>query len=144
MAAADPKKTTPAKKTDPPAAVDERPSPTGDVPPLDITPPDLDAPTVSAPPASMDEDAVQSATSPLDPTKLAVEDETPVTMADVAALNGIGLAPDESDARVAPLTEDGDVFISAGMQSDLEQQGWALDPTTGRKVVREDQDKDKG
>lgn len=130
---ADAKKTTPAKTAD-------RPSPTGDVPPLDVTPPDLDAPTASAPPASLDEDAVQSATSPLDPTKLAVEDETAVTMADVAALNGIGLAPDESDARVAPLTEGGDVFISAGMQSDLEQQGWALDPTTGRKVVREDKD----
>ena len=128
---ADPKKSTPAKTT-------ERPSPTGDVPPLEVTPPDLDAPTVSAPPASLDPDAVQSAPSPLDPATPAIEDKTAVTMADVAALNGIGLAPDESDPRVAPLTENGDVFISAGMQSDLEQQGWTIDPATGRKIVRED------
>lgn len=101
-----------------------------------VTPPDPDAPTTSAPPVSLDEGVVQSAPSPLDPEIPAVKDTSAVTMADVAALNGIGLAPDESDPRITTLTEDGDVFISAGMASDLEQQGWALDPTTGRKIVR--------
>lgn len=129
---AEAKKATPAKAAD-------RPAPTGDVPPLDITPPDLDAPTVSAPPASLDPDAVQSAPSPLNPSELAVEDETPVTMADVASLNGIGLAPDESDVRL--VDEHAKPFISAGMQSDLEAQGWCIDPATGRKIVREDKDK---
>lgn len=128
------------KKTTTPDKGADRPSPTGDVPPLDITGPDLDAPTSSAPPASLDKDVPQSAPSPLDASKLAVEDKTAVTMADVASLNGIGLAPDASDPRVTVLTEDGDVFVSAGMQSDLEQQGWALDPTTGRKIVRKDED----
>jgi hypothetical protein len=132
--AAEAKKTTPAKGAD-------RPSPTGDVPPLDVTPPDLDAPTTSAPPASLDEDVVQSAPSPLDASTPAVEDGTAVTMKDVAALNGIGLAPDRSDVRVVAVGEDEAPFISAGMQSDLEQQGWALDPTTGRRVVRERDEK---
>jgi hypothetical protein len=132
--AAEAKKTTPAKVTD-------RPSPTGDVPPLDITPPDLDAPTTSAPPASLDEDVVQSAPSPLDASTPAIEDKTSVTMADVAALNGIGLAPDRSEVRVVAVGDDDAPFISAGMQSDLEQQGWALDPTTGRKVVRKDEER---
>lgn len=85
------------------------------------TPPDLDAPTTSPPPDEFDSSTV--------------EDEKPVTMADVAAINGIGLAPDASpDVTVSP--EDVP-FISAGMASDLEQQGWTLDPLTGRKITRE-------
>lgn len=101
-----------------------------------ITPPDLDAPTTSAPPASLDEDVVQSAPSPLDASTLAVEDGTPITMADVAALNGIGLAPDRSDVRTVNVADVS--FISAGMASDLEQQGWTIDPSTGRKIVRDE------
>lgn len=89
-----------------------------------ITPPDPDAPT-TLPPSEPYE-------APKDKGKA-------VTMADIASLQGIGIAPDESAARVETLA---DVpFVSAGMASDLEQQGWALDPTTGRKVER---DKDKG
>lgn len=82
-----------------------------------VTPPDPDAPTASAPPE--------------DPSTL--DESTPVTMADVAALNGIQVAPDTSqpDATEKP------VFISAGMQSDLDQQGWTIDPNTGRKIVKE-------
>jgi hypothetical protein len=87
-----------------------------------VTPPDPDAPTTLEPPA--------------EPDASTLDDHTPVTMADVAALNGIGLAPDRSDARVVTLDEDGDVFISAGMANDLEQHGWAIDPITGRKIVR--------
>lgn len=98
------------------------------------TPPDLDAPTSSPPPASLDADAVQSAPSPTHPDVPAIEDESPVTMADVAALNGVGLAPDASEVRT--LDASGDVFISAGMASDLEQQGWTIDPATGRKIVK--------
>lgn len=101
-----------------------------------VTPPDLDAPTASAPPGSVDEGAVLSAPSPLDGSIPAIEDKTAVTMADVAALNGIGLAPDSSPVRVVAVDEEGAPFISAGMASDLEQQGWALDPVTGRRVVR--------
>lgn len=84
-----------------------------------VTPPDLDAPTASAPPEAFDP-------STLDESK-------PVTMADVAALNGIQVAPDASvpDATEKP------PFISAGMQSDLDQVGWAIDPNTGRKIVKE-------
>lgn len=64
--------------------------------------------------------------------KDAPEDGGPVTMADVAAINGIGLAPDAS--RVAEVGPQ-DVFISEGMRNDLELNGWTIDPTTGRKVV---------
>lgn len=102
-----------------------------------VTPPDPDAPTTSAPPASMDADAVQSAPSPLDASTPAIEDKTAVTMADVAALQGIGLAPDASEVRVVAVDEGDAPFISAGMASDLEQQGWTLDPTTGRRIERE-------
>lgn len=84
-----------------------------------VTPSDPDAPT-TLPPA---EDAPE------------FDGEKAVTMADVAALNGIGLAPDESADRPMPVGEV--VFISAGMASDLEQRGWAVDPNTGRKVERE-------
>lgn len=56
-----------------------------------------------------------------------------VTMGDVAALNGVGLAPDAS--RVKEVGTEG-LFISAGMASDLENQGWTLDPLTGNKVVK--------
>lgn len=96
-----------------------------------VTPPDPDAPT------TLDVDVPQSAPSPLDASTLAVEDKTSVTMADVAALHGIGLAPDRSEVRVVAVGDEDAPFISAGMASDLEQQGWALDPATGRKVVRE-------
>lgn len=109
---------------------------TGDGDGPTVTPPDLDAPTASPPPASLDENAVQSAPSPLDASTPAIEDESPVTMADVASLNGIGLAPDESDVR---LLADADAapFISAGMQSDLDHQGWTVDPLTGKKIVKD-------
>ena len=103
------------------------------------TPADLDAPTVSAPPASMDPDAVQSAPSPLDPSILAVDDTTAVTMADVAALNGIGLAPDASTVRIVDVQAERP-FISAGMASDLEYQGWTNDPLTGRLIQREEKE----
>ena len=138
------------KKTpDAPKAADEREplkdadGNTIDVQEGGVTPPDLDAPTSSAPPASMDPDVVQSAPSPLDGSVQAVEDKTAVTMADVAALNGIGLAPDSSDAQMVALDDESAMFISAGMASDLEQQGWALDPTTGRRVVRKRDDEDE-
>lgn len=133
-----PKKSTPSANHDP-------------IPPAEITPADPDASlSASAPPASMDPDVVQSAPSPLDASKLAVEDKTSITMADVAALNGIGLAPDESgrvdrgEWTLAEAQENG-VFISAGMASDLEQQGFTLDPSNGRKIVREriEEKKDK-
>lgn len=114
----------------------DRPSPTGNVPPLDVTPADPGAPTTSAPPASADPDVSQSAPSPLDVSTPAIEDTSAVTMADVATLNGIGLAPDESDER--PLRrDDPPPFISAGMAYDLETYGWVVDPSTGKKIVKE-------
>lgn len=101
---------------------DETPAtpPDGPIDPQEggVTPPDLDAPT-TLPPA---EPAPE------------FDGDKAVTMADVAALHGIGLAPDESVTRTVT---SGEVFISAGMASDLEQQGWAIDPTTGRKIVRD-------
>lgn len=84
-----------------------------------VTPADPDAPT-TLPPA---EPAPE------------FDGDRAVTMADVAALNGIGLAPDESRVETVQASEA--LFISAGMASDLEQQGWAFDPTTGRRVERE-------
>ena len=59
-------------------------------------------------------------------------------MADIAALNGIGLAPDESTERAMPVGKV--VFISAGMASDLEQQGWTIDPATGLKIERDEKE----
>jgi hypothetical protein len=67
------------------------------------------------------------------PEAYGIED-SPVTMRDVAALNGIGTAPDASGRKTVG-TEG--LFISAGMASDLDQQGWTIDPATGNKVVRE-------
>jgi hypothetical protein len=101
-----------------------------------VTPADPDAPTASAPPASADPDAIQSAPSPLDASIPAAADTSAVTMADVAALNGIGLAPDESDPRLLG-KDDEKPFISAGMAYDLETYGWAVDPATGKKIVKE-------
>lgn len=115
---------TTKKRQDPDAIEPDAPLLDADGNPVDpeeggVTPPDPDAPT-TLPPA---EPA---------PT---FDDKHAVTMADVASLNGIGLAPDQSDERRVPV---GEVpFISAGMASDMEQQGWTLDPTTGRKIVRE-------
>lgn len=62
------------------------------------------------------------------------EDRRAVTMGDVAALNGIGVAPDAS--RVETVNASDLPFMSAGMASDLEHYGWAVDPLTGRKVVK--------
>lgn len=91
--------------------------------------------TVSPPPASLDPDQVQSAPSPKNPDTYAVEDKSAMTMADVAALNGIGLAPDVSVVVVVrPDAED--VFISEGQRVDMEEQGWTLDPLTGRKITK--------
>lgn len=112
------------------------------IPPAEVTPADPDASVMSTPPASLDLDVVQSAPSPLDASIPAIEDKTSITMADVAALNGVGLAPDTSgrvdrgDMTVAEARKAG-VFISAGMASDLEQQGFTLDASNGRKIVRE-------
>jgi len=86
-----------------------------------VTPPDLDAPTTLPGPEPYE--------APKDKGKA-------VTMADVASLQGIGIAPDEPDVQLATV-DDPDVFVSAGMASDLEQQGWALDPITGRRVERD-------
>ncbi len=84
-----------------------------------VTPPDPDAPTTLPPPGEPEE----------------LDDSKPITMADVASLQGIGLAPDASTVREVGA---GDVpFISAGMASDLEQQGWTIDPATGKKITKE-------
>ena len=60
--------------------------------------------------------------------------DTPVTMADVAAIQGIAVAPDASTVVEVAAK---DVFISEGMRNDLDIHGWAIDPNSGRKVVRE-------
>jgi hypothetical protein len=62
------------------------------------------------------------------------EDGRAVTIGDVAALNGIGLAPDVS---IVDTAAEADVFVSEGMRNDLEHYGWAVDPNTGRKVVKD-------
>ena len=69
------------------------------------------------------------------------EPDKAVTMADVASLNGIGLAPDGSLRGTVKASEV--PFISEGMRNDLEIQGFTLDPTTGRKIVRDDLAKDE-
>jgi hypothetical protein len=83
------------------------------------------------------EPAAETLAEPEDTTPPAsvyvVESGKPVTMADVAALNGIGAAPDAS--RVESVKAK-DVFVSEGMRNDLELHGWAIDPATGRKVVK--------
>jgi len=62
------------------------------------------------------------------------EPDKPVTMRDVASLNGIGLAPDASRAREVK-AEDVE-FMSEGTRTDLELYGFAIDPATGRKIVK--------
>lgn len=113
------------------------------IPDATITPADPEASQDVQLPASLDPDVVQSAPSPLHPDVPAIEDTSAVTMADVAALNGIGLAPDQSgradrgDWTVEEAQKNG-VFISAGMASDLEQQGFTIDPANGRRIFRQD------
>jgi len=62
------------------------------------------------------------------------EPDKAVTMADVAALNGVGVAPDASRVRTVKASEV--PFLSEGLRTDLEHQGWALDPLTGNKIVK--------
>lgn len=70
-----------------------------------------------------------------------------ITMADVSALNGTDTSPDETPVYVPsgdandPIEakfEDGDgvPFVSEGMRHDLFMYGRAVDPNTGRMVVR--------
>jgi hypothetical protein len=61
-------------------------------------------------------------------------DKGSVTLADVAAIQGVQIAPDAS--VVVEVAEDEVPFVSAGMANDLEIYGHATDPMTGRKVVR--------
>ena len=86
-----------------------------------------DVPEVDAAPVTM-------ADAEVDAAPVTMADASPVTMADASALNGVDIdPPDESPAEVADVRP----FISAGMASDLENQGWTLDPTTGKKIVKE-------
>lgn len=62
------------------------------------------------------------------------EPDKPVTMRDVASLNGIGLAPDAS--RVREVKAEDVEFMSEGTRTDLELYGFAIDPATGRKIVK--------
>lgn len=64
------------------------------------------------------------------------EPDKAVTMADVAALNGIGLAPDAS--RVNEVRASEVSFISEGVRQDLEMYGHAVDPATGRRIIRDE------
>lgn len=57
-----------------------------------------------------------------------------VSLADVASLQGIQVAPDASTVRV--VSEANAPYISEGMRNDLEMHGYAIDPNTGKKVVR--------
>lgn len=63
------------------------------------------------------------------------EPERPVTMRDVASLNGIGIAPDVS--RVREVKAEDVEFMSEGTRSDLDLYGFAIDPATGRKIVKD-------
>lgn len=60
--------------------------------------------------------------------------DAPVSMGDVAALNGVSVAPDASTVDTVKAE---DVFISEGMRNDLEHYGWAVDPVTGKKITKE-------
>jgi len=62
------------------------------------------------------------------------EPERPVTMRDVASLNGIGIAPDVS--RVREVKAEDVEFMSEGMRTDLQLYGHAIDPATGNKIVK--------
>jgi len=64
-------------------------------------------------------------------------DDRPVTMKDVAALNGIGAAPDASTITAMSVDEAraAGVFISAGMMSDIEAVGWTRSPGDGSVIA---------
>lgn len=54
-----------------------------------------------------------------------------VTLDDVAALAGVSPAPVEAAAPPA-------LYVNEGMRAEIEMNGHAFDPTTGRKVTAED------
>jgi hypothetical protein len=148
---------TTAKKATAPKAdetpVDEQPTPVADRVDKDMSknPEDVD-------PAGKTEAEVMAelnGADPVDVNRLSVDtgpepagDDTPpaavyveepgkaVTMADVAALNGIGLAPDAS--RVNEVRASEVPFISEGVRNDLEMYGHAVDPATGRRIIRDE------
>jgi hypothetical protein len=87
--------------------------------------------------------AAETATAPVadeaDASPYVDKDRT-IKLSDVAALQGIGLAP---DASVTDVVMQGDaagqgVFVSEGMRTDLLQQGWARDPISGKVILTED------
>lgn len=106
---------------------------------LDVDAPEAVVPDVPlqtiAGPVSVDEGPDEPMDDELDMSAYVDEPGKAVTMADVAALNGVGLAPDASYAGTVKASEV--PFLSEGLRTDLAHQGWALDPLTGRKIVQD-------
>jgi len=95
----------------------------------------------TAGPASIDPGPAEAAAEPTERQQEILDriEDRPVTMRDVAALQGVQMAPDLSRGDEA--TVDEIPFVSAGMAADIAHYGHAVDPNTGRKVV---QDEDSG
>lgn len=105
---------------------------------VDVDEPDAVVPehpteTVAGP-VSVDVGPDEPMDEELDMATYVDEPDKAVTMGDVAALNGVGVAPDTSRVRTVKASEV--PFLSEGLRTDLEHQGWALDPLTGNKIVK--------
>lgn len=105
---------------------------------VDVDEPDAVVPehpteTVAGP-VSVDAGPDEPMDEELDMATYVDEPDKAVTMGDVAALNGVGVAPDASRVRTVKASEV--PFLSEGLRTDLEHQGWALDPLTGNKIVK--------
>jgi len=144
---------TPAKKATPAAAKgNEGREPTADEIKANeegnpaLTPDPDEAATIASVPGASDVHraeahlAAQDEVGPADTTPPAYVylDESAakggVKLADVAALQGVQVAPDASTVRTVAV---GDLpFVSEGMRNEIEQYGFAIDPMTGRKVVK--------
>lgn len=105
---------------------------------LDVDEPDAvvpEQPTETiAGPVSVDTGPDEPESDEVDMATYVDEPDKAITLGDVAALNGVGLAPDAS--RVVEVKASEVPFLSEGLRTDLEHQGWALDPLTGRKIVK--------
>lgn len=66
-----------------------------------------------------------------------LDKDRPITAGDLAALQGIGIAPDRSLVRALSIEDahKAGVFVSEGMRNDIIQQGWCRSPLDGTVIA---------
>jgi hypothetical protein len=66
-----------------------------------------------------------------------LDEDRPITAGDLAALQGIGIAPDRSLVRALSIEDahKAGVFVSEGMRNDIIQQGWCRSPLDGTVIA---------